>query len=937
MANKLCDPCLATGLPILPVRYVPVPNSVKLTLPGWAGGQRVTDVDLGPEHHYALRTLRSGYVYLFYARHPLGSNHWECYSVSGDGCLMKQPDARMVLPPMPEFQCSRQGHSNVRLHHLVIEQPDRCGPTWIAFSEHPWSDETLEEYTSNTRLRNARMQTLHPAAMAGGARHSHGTPATEAALNDVIEYSAAFGTDQLPHNTAVGTFSKQDGGFDANRLARQSTRYPWYQRQGQAADAIKSMHERAKKPDGTHHTAHVLALWDAIGMAHELNGYRNDAAGWLKKYGQERELEITALNAIEGVKKALEKNAHDEASDIADNLWRWDSHRSEDRLKNTAGLGAQRRVNEQKLVKLWEQDAAQRVPRGLAQQRSGYVDRSAAEFDAGMKTVDASIARMRANRAADPKYAEHRSQYVQRAVAGAWPKYEERLDRPALDRFKGRWQALLTQADAIIERRTEVLVRWLGAPLFIDALEDFHPNNLADGVLFEDAVGEAIFGMGSSRAGASKIDEWVKEARASVKTNLLWRAVALNQQEGIVEVDAALQVAYGAQVALTSQAWDAIAGQVKWNKVLDLAKKSLTAYNTQAKAANDAASGIKPVGATRGLDKIFLTVGGQWLKPFNWTVDTVNEVMLRTLLTVRSGADPVAAKALGAWDALHSSADRDMLLRRLKNQDHYLSAAAKAQYEEHARKWAALRQDIEIPDAKKQSFNAARDARLALIVAVFEAFNLYKASAKAAKDPGSEKVQAQLTAAQLATSAAAIDVLSNMVKGLAAAGDKALSYQLLKLGGGALSVVASGYGAALDFKDYETFKVAGDYRLATMYLVRSVFQGTSATLTALTALSYCSPLIEAFGKRFGERLAGQALSWAAKRLLLARAALVFASLEVSIFILAVSLIVWYFEDDALQKWCDRCAFGAKRSSLADAYTSADTQMRLFGDALKEAM
>ena len=52
------------------------------------------------------------------------------------------------------------------------------------------------------------------------------------------------------------------------------------------------------------------------------------------------------------------------------------------------------------------------------------------------------------------------------------------------------------------------------------------------------------------------------------------------------------------------------------------------------------------------------------------------EVALRTLLMVRSGVDPVAAKALGAWDALHNAADRDMLLRRLKNQDVYLSAAA---------------------------------------------------------------------------------------------------------------------------------------------------------------------------------------------------------------------------------------------------------------------
>ncbi len=429
----------------------------------------------------------------------------------------------------------------------------------------------------------------------------------------------------------------------------------------------------------------------------------------------------------------------------------------------------------------------------------------------------------------------------------------------------------------------------------------------------------------------------MKEAKASVKGNLLWRAIALNQEQGIADVDAALKVAYGAQVALTAQAWDKIANEIKWNKVLDLTKKSLTAFNTQMKAVNDSNSGIKPVASMRGLEKIFATVGGQWVQPFKWTVDTVNEVTLRTLLMVRSGVDPVAAKALGAWDAAHNSADRDMLLRRLKNQDVYLSAAAKAQYEEHAKKWAALRSNIEVPDAKRQNFNAARDARLALIVAVFEAFNLYKASAKAAKEPGSEKVQAQLTAAKLATAAAAIDVLSNMVKGLAAAGDKAVNYQALKFGGGGLAVVASGYGAHLDWTDRGKALDEGDYRMAVLFGIRAVFQGTSAVLTAMTALSYCSPLIETFGKRFGERLAGQALKSVATRLVLARAALVFASLEVSIFLLFISVVIWGFTDDALEKWFDRCAFGAKRKALPDAYTHAIMQKRQFDEALVEVL
>jgi hypothetical protein len=90
-----------------------------------------------------------------------------------------------------------------------------------------------------------------------------------------------------------------------------STRTPWHLRIGQAAQDVSAMQARCKKPDGGENTPHVLALWDAIGITHELNGYRNDAAGWLKKYGDERELQITAMSAIEGVKKALEKKVSD--------------------------------------------------------------------------------------------------------------------------------------------------------------------------------------------------------------------------------------------------------------------------------------------------------------------------------------------------------------------------------------------------------------------------------------------------------------------------------------------------------------------------------------------------------------------------------------------------------------------------------------------------
>lgn len=901
-----CDQCKATGLPILPVRYTVVPKDVSPALPGWASAERVKSVDIGADFKYALRTVRTGFIYLFYEKHARGNKYWECYSVSQDGGLTRQTSTKSARAYLgTRLLCANHSHVAVGVHYLVIEQPDKCGATWIAFSQDKWSDETVKEYTTNTKLRNARMQTIHPAEMIGGAKHTHGAVASKDALEGVIEYSPSVNTHALPHAAEAGDVSTgESGDFSVTQMQQMSTRYPWALRVEDdpqtkspvslSTATVTHMQSRAKAKGGKPGSPHVLALWDAIGIAHELNGFRNDAAGWIKKYGGERELQITAANAIKGAKKSMEKRARDQA---------------EGTIARVRGMPDPMEMREQRArqwvaMSLNDPDAQKELADVLAARQSAVTDSA---------------------RGAD--------QFRKNSTAQAWPKYEERLDRSALTTFKTHWDAMEKAAAALIDRRTVALIHWLEDKLFIDTLEDFHRTSATDGVMFEDCVGTAIFGMGSSPAGQKKIDEWIKEAKSSIDTNLLWRAIALNQEEGLPVIDDALSIAYGRHTPLTVQAWANVGGQVKWNKVFDLAKKSLTAFNTQQKALNDPNSGIKAVETMRSLDKIFLTVGGRWLKPITGTVDLVNEVLLRTMLLVRSGGTVSAALGLGASDAAANCQERAELIRRLKNQVFYQGAAASAEYEEKARKWAALRGDVEAPDAKRGNFNAARDARLALIVAVFEAYNLYKANAEAAKSPGNEKVLAALTAAKFATAGAALDVTSNWVKALAGAGDKAVSYQALKLGGGALSAVASGYGAALDFEALGKEKDAGDYRMATLYFMRGWFQATGAVLGSLTALSYCSPLIEAFGKKFGERMIGKLITQAAARLLLARAALVFASLEVSIFLLFLTFIIWGFSDDDLQKWCDRCAFGLKRKTLPDAYKATEPQLKAFHAAL----
>ncbi len=244
----------------------------------------------------------------------------------------------------------------------------------------------------------------------------------------------------------------------------------------------------------------------------------------------------------------------------------------------------------------------------------------------------------------------------------------EEAARRAQAGFKQKYETFLDAADKLIDARTVELIKWLDASLFIDTLEDYHDQNVGDGIAFEDAVGDAIFGIASSKSGAQLIEKWVVEAKASIKTNLVWRAIALNQKEGVAEVDAALSHAVGGIGPLTVDTWANIGGSVKWNKIADLYKKALSLSNANVKA------GVNPVN-TRGLDKVLLTVGDFFLKPFARVVDTVGEKVVQTLLLIRAGSSHTAALALVEAQARYERVSRARLVQRLNTANVFVAEA----------------------------------------------------------------------------------------------------------------------------------------------------------------------------------------------------------------------------------------------------------------------
>ena len=902
--NNACEQCKAVGLPILPVRYAVAPKIAYPELPGWVSGKRVTSVALGDEFHYTLRTLRSGYLYLFYDKNARGSKQWECYAVGADGSLIKQPDAKSARPqPTPVLQCSRHGSNNTQVHYLVIEHPERCGTTWIAYTEYKWSDETIAAYEKDPKLRNKRMQTIQPPVMATGAKHSHGQIADKASLEAIAEYAPSSQRAPAPFNFIpatssrdIGNLSKEDGSYDAAKLEVMSTRHGSYGRFGIAEYTAQHMTNRGKSPSGDS-KPHVLALWDAIGVGHELNGFRNDAAGWIKKYGDERALQMDALNTYDGLKNVVEANAQKQAETaimrgVEDNELLDYQRELEQKLKNSPDD----EYLQHQLA--WIRDTNERIKAGAPKVAKAFGESQARQ---------------------------------------AWPKYRDHIDVGSLDRFKAALAKFQSNAAQIIDRRTPSLVHWLEAPLFLDTLNDFHGQNIEDGLLFEEVVAEAMFGIGSCPSGALKVQEWIEQCKATMESNLLWRVVALNQDDARAELDTALAEAKqhkGAQTLATSLVWINYTNK-SLKAFADTYKKAQGVFDGNTRAASE--TGSVAFGARlrhfnmRGTDKFAISVGDAVFRAFriDKLADYASEKIIQHIFSIRGFVNPADSINLIVKQAQSEGLLREQTLQRLRTARVFLAADTpairNAQAEALRGEWRKFK-----AGGSDASASAIKDARLALVVGLIEGMNFAKLLADC-RQKNDMKSWLSLVASGMAITSAMFDVGAVVAKNLPSMGNASWGYQSLKLWGGVLSSGASFIGGGLDLRDAGKQRSDGYFLLAFLYDAKGAAALTSGALTLAVTFTYSAPLVA--------RLTGDAALGIAVRAVGARAA-AFIGLRVlgmalggwiTVGAITIQVVIWWVTPDALEKWIDHSAFGKNRET--GGYRTPEAQVKALQEAL----
>lgn len=707
MANQqsTCFNCNLTGLPVFISLYSVAPRELNPTLPPGISGARVVEVDVSsrPEmppdvksaaldsaqYGYSLSVPRMGYLYVLYETCHRGENLWEVYTAYGDGCMVLQPSRLQIKPPADKLSCGNQGHIPVRTHYLVVEKPEDCGTIWIAFSERRWTDATFDKYTTNAGLRAKRMQPFQPLdwIQGKGKANLHAVEATVESLGHVLQYRANVAQyAKVDHAGEISLSEKGD--YSEQKLARQSFRYPFVERTGQAERLIKQMHVTGKRPDGKSHRPVLFAAWDAIGITHELHGFRSEAAGRVAQYHEtERAMQVSALGYIETAQKTLEAAAVqgvEQRSEMSRQVTR-------SRQQGAAGAEAIRKQGDNykepvrghhyQIADLLDQWEAKDVPSRYTGQlneilrlsyRSGWDDPKQrptlqSDRDKKLTRLQGEVEKYLTNR--NPKHQND----VSNAAKKAWPDYESCVVRTVeqglknfksdycLETFKKNNDQFLNVAAALINARTIQLIKWLDSPLFIDTLNDYDPRNLECGNAFENVIASAIHGIADCDAGRAKIDKWVKELSATKETSLFWRAFALNQEHIAAQVDAGLKAAMANIVTFDSKKFDTLlSSSIDYGKSiysLYMAAAQLHDANT-AKVLAQAIQNGKPqksgdqllhsYSQLRALsemgagDRLILTCGHAVFKLFGVDKlgDTVGEHLTRHLFNIRGLIHP---------------------------------------------------------------------------------------------------------------------------------------------------------------------------------------------------------------------------------------------------------------------------------------------------------
>ncbi|AXM10207.1 hypothetical protein BRM60_14550 [Xanthomonas oryzae pv. oryzae] len=741
------------------------------------------------------------------------------------------------------------------------------------------------------------MQAITPKQWIGAPQAKGDTvPLSSAdALKAVLEYRGFAGEisepAQLPHDRKPAAISTSSGGYKADVLHANSTRYPWALRTHSmsGASAEQALQQRYARMCAASHNGKqgdqrqtympmLLGLWDAVGVVHELNGYRHDVVAAMARYKDERALEFNAMEHIEQIDTLLQRNA----AVLSDQYAQASRARMEEIEQEHSGGNA-----------LTQSGMDALRTHGIASSNAGTWD--------GL------------SKALLPVY--------QRQARESWETtYRPRIDAAAYTAFKANAQRFGQAAMELLAQRTQVLGVWLSNPLFLATLEDYDGTSPSCGVRFEEVITHAIEGLGMDPDGRRLLQDLAGNLDVTSRSCLLWRVVAQNQDEAREELKQTLSEADQQKNMVLSAAGAGWSVFVTTSKTL---KKFLSVYKGFETAQKQAA----PLTATdrilreTGVDRFVTTAGAFLLNrfPLNGVQDKVGNALVRFVLMTRALLDEAEVSELISQEASTGVAVRSYFMERV---EHYRSQTltngtpmlyALRDVERH-KGTDLMRERWE--QASQSSRNAVRLASLTGVLELVNFINLLSKADKQARDYGS----------LVASGVSLLSVYTSMAEKVSKEffGDASRSMSRMKAIGGWLGGFGTYVGVYYDAGDLFLNLDKKDYGAAFIYFTKSLSGVAVGGAQFLTALAYSAPVFEkAIGRRgviiWLDSLKAGLQAAAAKEgeEVLAKATmkrigigvLRLGGWQVTVALVVMDVLIYALEPDALEKWCESNWFG----------------------------
>lgn len=906
VSKKNCRFCDKQGVWIYPLRYAvavatnpanlqPLPGSLPSSL-----GQNVTDIALSANARYTARVSRGGYIYVLIERS--GMRYWQAYLVVEDSLLYQFDPESPPTQPIG-FSCERTS-CGIDASVIAINDVNSVSAVWLLFAPSTLTKAKLDEYKKNADGYTAagKMQVFDVKAWATeGTFQTHMlTPAhLKTNVPEFVLY--AQGKDAL--TSPLGLVMKEQM-FPVINAAYAGT--------PPKADGAENGYLGVLAQRLTAQKAMVCVLFDHIGIAQELNDFRNAPMegvehylAMVDRYGASNLQRLQVYEAIREIENGMKTGLVTSTQRFQDDHRQWSDGRMNQQLEFAKRLRAEGQTE----------------------------DATAIEKDVESKRAVREL-----------NYNQHLAA-ARRDAQENWVKdYGSRLDLEEMSLFD-RILRKHTQAasDAAVARAGDHL-KWFQADRLVDTFDMFDPQNVPAG--YDFAINSALctMGLSSCKIGEDKIDAWLKAPEVGRK-NLYVRGVYYNQDTLIAHVkeanqqikDAVAQVdqASGVTTALMLRAtkglvdgfkkvdsafdeWarnqDKEAFAQKWTKSLEV-----VLYHKAA----DMVRAVFRAGLGGVFDKgLTASLSGLLYARLRATVGTLAYEELMLTIPKEKLAANARARAQRRAEGRRSDKATEKAVKAAGQVDGSLEAlVADAQDKARAKVRLSLK---EIEGNKSLPTNNYHQARIGVLLGCIEMIALGE---KISHFEPNTKGYLEVGGSAMAVGSIVLDTFYSATKSIREikpySGITAINKGAdimrggFKLGAGVLGVGAGICGVWLD-----SMKVLKepDPALVVIYSLRAGTGLVSAGLTMLAAFSYAKPFLEHLAKgvarksiRYGLLVDAAAIAGR----LAARVRLLVWVARFNLIGLALTAIeIGYLllKDDDLQNWCEKCVFRKIKTS-----------------------